>query len=423
MRILIANGILVNPLGKTAGDISIKDGKIEKIGDSFGEYDRMIDAGGMIVTPGLIDMHVHLREPGFEYKETILSGTRAAVKGGFTAVACMPNTKPVADNETVVTYILEQAKKAGYAKVYPIACITKGQAGEDICEYATLKAAGAVAFSDDGRPVMDSGIMRLALLYGKGFDALMISHSEDLSLAGGVMNEGETATAIGLRGITRAAEESMQARDIILAKTYGTRVHLAHISTKGAVEMVRRAKTDGVQVTAETAPHYFTADDTWVENYDTNTKVNPPLRTKEDVEAIKKGLADGTIDAIATDHAPHHADEKNVEYDIAANGVSGIESSLPLALKLVREKVISIDKMVELMSCGPAKILGVEGGVLAEGKAADITIIDPEEEYVFTKESMISKGKNSPFIGMKMQGKAVYTMIDGVVKLDSGKGK
>ena len=288
-------------------------------------------------------MHVHLREPGYEYKETILSGTRAAVKGGFTAVACMPNTNPVADNETVVTYILSQAQKAGYAKVYPIACIAKGQQGEDITEFGRLKEAGAVAFSDDGRPVMDSGIMRLALQYGKGFDALMISHSEDLTLLnGGVMNEGDTATAIGLKGITRAAEEVMQSRDIILARTYDARVHLAHISTKGAVELVRRAKAEGVKVTAETAPHYFTADDTWVIGYDTNTKVNPPLRTKEDVAAIKAGLADGTIDAIATDHAPHHEDEKNVEYDIAANGISGIESSLPLSLNLVREGVISV---------------------------------------------------------------------------------
>ena len=269
---------------------------------------------------------------------------------------------------------------------------------------------------------MDSGIMRLALQYGKGFDALMISHSEDLTLLnGGVMNEGDTATAIGLKGITRAAEEVMQSRDIILARTYDARVHLAHISTKGAVELVRRAKAEGVKVTAETAPHYFTADDTWVIGYDTNTKVNPPLRTKEDVAAIKAGLADGTIDAIATDHAPHHEDEKNVEYDIAANGISGIESSLPLSLNLVREGVISLEHMVELLSCTPAEILGVEGGVLKEGAAADITIFDPDAKYTYTKESMISKGKNSPYLGMEMQGKAVYTIVDGKILLDGGK--
>ena len=422
MRIRITNGKLVNPRGESQGDISICDGKIEKIGEPFGEYDRVIDAKGLVVTPGLIDMHVHLREPGYEYKETILSGTRAAVKGGFTAVACMPNTNPVADNETVVTYILSQAQKAGYDKVYPIACITKGQQGEDITEFGRLKEAGAVAFSDDGRPVMDSGIMRLALQYGKGFDALMISHSEDLTLLnGGVMNEGDTATAIGLKGITRAAEEVMQSRDIILARTYDARVHLAHISTKGAVELVRRAKAEGVKVTAETAPHYFTADDTWVIGYDTHTKVNPPLRTKEDVAAIKAGLADGTIDAIATDHAPHHEDEKNVEYDIAANGISGIESSLPLSLNLVREGVISLEHMVELLSCTPAEILGVEGGVWKEGAAADITIFDPGAKYTYTKESMISKGKNSPYLGMEMQGKAVYTIVDGKILLDGGK--
>lgn len=419
MRIAVKNGRIVNPGGLTEGDIAIKDGVVEKIGAIDGKFDEIIDAGGMIVMPGLIDMHVHLRDPGFEYKEDIFSGTAAAAKGGFTAVACMPNTDPVIDNEGIVTYILEKAREAGKARVYPIAAITRGQKGEEISEIGLLKEAGAVAFSDDGHPVMNSGIMRLAMLYGRTFDALLIDHCEDLNLLNdGVMNEGDESTMIGLRGITRAAEETMEARDIILARTYGTRVHLAHISTRGAVEMVRDAKKAGVQVTCETCPHYFTADETWVDGYDSNTKVNPPLRTKDDVAAIKEGLADGTIDCIVTDHAPHHADEKNVEYDIAANGISGIESSVALTLALVREGVITYDRMAELMSGNPAGLLKVEGGIIAEGKAADITIIDPDAKYVFTKESMISKGKNSPFIGREMQGRAAVTIVGGRIVYD-----
>ena len=387
MRLLIQNGTLVNPRGKTEGDISVRDGVIEAIGPAVGDYDRIIDAAGLVVMPGLIDMHVHLRDPGLEYKEDIISGTMAAAKGGFTAVCCMPNTDPVIDNEAVVKYIIDKAEKNGYARVYPIACITKGQNGQT-------------------------------------FDALIISHAEDLDLInGGVMNESENSTLFGLKGISRAAEEVMEARDIILQETYGGKLHLAHISTKGAVELVRSAKKRGVPVTAETAPHYYTADDSWVGTYDTNTKVNPPLRTKEDVEAIKAGLADGTIDCIATDHAPHHADEKNVEYDMAANGISGIETAVPLTLELVRQGVITLERMAELMSCRPAEILGIEGGVIEEGKPADITILDTEKKYVFWKEDMVSKGKNSPFIGMEMQGRAAYTIIGGNVKVENGELK
>lgn len=420
MRILIQKGRVVNPLGE-AGDISICDGIVEKIGEPSGDYDKIIDAQGLVVMPGLIDMHVHLREPGFEYKEDIASGTRAAAKGGFTAVACMPNTSPVNDNAAVTRFILERARQAGYCRVYPIACITREQKGEEICEYKSLLDEGAVAFSDDGRPVEDARIMRIALEYGKGVGALMISHSEELALInGGVMNEGPAATAAGLRGISRCAEEIMQARDILLAKTYGCRLHLAHISTRGAVEMVRRAKADGVMVTAETAPHYFTADDTWVDVTNANTKVNPPLRTKDDVAAIREGLADGTIDAIATDHAPHHEDEKNLEYDLAANGISGIETALPLSLALVRNGVISLERIAMLMSALPAQILGVSGGVIKEGAPADITIFDENSEFVLQKEDLISKGKNSPYIGMKMRGKAVYTLVDGRIVLEDG---
>ena len=422
MRMLIKNGKLVNPRGKSDGEISIKNGMIEAVGAPFGDYDETIDADGMIIMPGLIDMHVHLRDPGYEYKEDIWSGTAAAAKGGFTAVACMPNTDPVVDNEAIVTYIIDKAKEAGKTRVYPIAAITKGLKGDDISEMGMLKEAGAVAFSDDGRPVMNSGIMRLALLYSKTFDGLLISHCEDLNLInGGVMNEGDESTMIGLRGITRAAEEAMEAIDIILASTYGGRIHLAHISTRGAVEMVREAKKRGIQVTCETCPHYFAADDSWVDGYDANTKVNPPLRTKDDVAAIREGLADGTIDCIVTDHAPHHADEKNVEYDIAANGISGIESSVALTLGLVRDGVIGYDRMAELMSVNPAALLGVAGGVIETGKPADITLIAPDEVYTYTKESMISKGKNSPFIGMNMQGRAALTIVGGNVVYDGRK--
>ena len=303
MRILIKNGTVVNPLGKK-GDISIKDGVIESVGAASGEYDRVIDAEGKLVTPGLIDMHVHLRDPGFEYKEDIVSGTAAAAKGGFTAVACMPNTEPIIDNEPTVAYIINKAKTKGSCKVYPIASITKAEKGEELSEMGLLKAVGAVAFSDDGVPVSSSRIMRMALEYGAGFDALMISHCEDKDLAGdGVMNEGENSTAFGLKGISRAVEEIMAARDIILCETFGGRLHLAHISTKGTAELVRQAKKRGVNVTCETCPHYFAADDSMVAAYDTATKVNPPLRTKEDGEAIKAALKDGTIDCIVTDHA------------------------------------------------------------------------------------------------------------------------
>lgn len=418
MRILIKNGTVINPLGEK-GDISIKDGVVERIGEASGEYDRVIDAKGKLVTPGLIDMHVHLRDPGFEYKEDIVSGTAAAAKGGFTGVACMPNTSPVIDNEPVVSYIINKAKTQGSCKVYPIASITKAEEGEELSEMGLLKAAGAVAFSDDGRPVTSSRMMRMALEYGSGFDALMISHCEDKELAGdGVMNEGFNSTAFGLKGISRAAEEVMAARDIILCETFGGRLHLAHISTKGTAELVRQAKARGVNVTCETCPHYFAADDSMVGTYDTNTKVNPPLRTLEDGEAIKAALKDGTIDCIVTDHAPHHADEKNVEYDIAMNGISGIETSLPLSLGLVRDGVLTLDELIIKMSANPARILGVEGGVIAEGKPADITIIDPDAKYVFKKEDIISKGKNSPFIGREMQGRVVMTLLDGEVSYE-----
>lgn len=418
MKILIQNGRLINPRGENGQlDIAIQGGIIEQVAAHIdGNFDRTIDASGLAVFPGLIDMHVHLREPGYEYKETIESGTRAASHGGFTAVACMPNTSPVADDPSVVSYILEQAKQAGHARVYPIACITKGLKGEEISEMRLLAEAGAIAYSDDGRPVMDAQIMRLALLYAKSFGGLVISHCEDLNLInGGVMNEGETATRLGLRGITRAAEEVMVARDILLAQTYGARVHIAHISTAGSAELVRRAKADGVHVTAETAPHYFTADDTWVEGYDARTKVNPPLRTAEDVAAIRRALADGTIDAIATDHAPHHADEKHVEYDLAANGISGLEFALPLSLALVREGVLSLERMTELLSCAPARILGVPGGVIEAGAPADLTLADLECNYALTAQDLRSKGKNSPFLGRPLRGKAVYTIVEGRV--------
>lgn len=419
-RILIKNGELVNPYGVSGiMDITVSDGKVELIGAQSGTYDTVIDASGMKIFPGFVDMHVHLREPGFEYKEDIATGAFAAAKGGFTAVACMPNTKPVLDNEAGVRYVIERSKMARGAKVYPIAAVTVGQKGEEITEMGLLKEAGAVAFSDDGCPVADAQIMRLALLYGQSCGALIISHCEEKSLInGGVMNEGNVATEIGLKGISHAVEEVMVARDLVLQETYGGRLHLAHMSTKGSMQLIREAKKRGVKVTAETCPHYFAASDEWVRGYDTNTKVNPPLRSKEDVEAVKAAIADGTIDVIATDHAPHHADEKNVEYDAAINGLIGVETAFALTCDLVREGVIGYSDMVRLMSRNPAKRLGIKGGAILEGEAADLVIADPDEEFTYTMKDVASKGKNSPFIGKKLKGRVKMTFVDGEMVFD-----
>ncbi|MGI6151870.1 MAG: dihydroorotase [Christensenellales bacterium] len=421
MTILIQNGLLINPKGKSGEyDVLIKDTKIEAIAPR-GELvaaDEIIDAAGMWIMPGFVDMHCHLREPGQEHKEDIATGTLSAAYGGFTAVACMPNTAPVNDNEMVTRFILQKAKEVASCRVYPIAAITKGLKGAELAEFGILLENGAVAFSDDGRPVEDANRMRLALQYAKGFDALLISHCEDLSIAGeGVMNEGITSALCGLKGISRAAEEVILARELLLAEAYGTRVHIAHISTKGGVELLRQAKRRGVPATGETCPHYFSATDELCKEYDTNAKMNPPLRTAEDVEAIKRGLADGTIDAIATDHAPHSRDEKRVEFQCAPNGIIGLETAFSLAVtNLIEPGVLTPEQLVQRMSCRPAEILGVVGGLIAEGLPADIAIADPKAEIVYTEENLHSKSANSPFLNKTYRGKVVCTMMDGIVR-------
>jgi dihydroorotase len=369
-----------------------------------------------LVTPGLIDMHVHLRDPGHEYKEDIVTGTRAAVAGGFTSVCCMPNTCPVADNKAVVGYIINKARAEGLANVFPVGAITQGLKGERLAEMGELREAGCVAVSDDGRPVANAELMRRALEYARGMGILVISHAEEPALAGeGTMNEGFTSTELGLKGIPRVAEDIATARDVMLAEYTNSPIHIAHVSTRGSVRIIREAKARGVMVTCETAPHYFTLTDDAVRGYETNARMNPPLREADDLAAIKEGLKDGVIDAIATDHAPHHIDEKDVEFDAAANGIIGLETSLPLSLRLVEEKVLDLKGLVEKMSCNPARILGIPRGALRVGAVADITIIDPALEWSVEKEKLASRSKNSPFLGERMKGAAVYTIVCGKI--------
>lgn len=422
MKTLIKGARVVDPESRLDGyqDIIIENGAIAGIldpGETGSAMDDMeiIDAGGLIAVPGLIDMHVHLREPGEEYKETIASGTAAAAAGGFTAVACMPNTKPVCDERSIIEFILRKASVAGKTKVYPVAAMTRGSRGLELSEYAELAEGGAVGVSDDGRWLSDPKMMRRALDYAKLMGLTAISHPEYHELSGGVMNESYTSTILGLAGIPNAAEEIAVFRDVKLAELTGSPVHLAHISTAGSVEIIRNAKKAGVPVTAETAPHYFTLTDQAVIGWNTNAKMNPPLRSESDVEAIRNGLADGTLDAIATDHAPHSVLEKDLEFDKASFGIVGLETALPLTLELVRLKIIDLSQAVEALSLKPAEILGVKGGMLKKGAPADITLIDPEKEWVVDKDSLRSKSGNTPFHGATMRGAAVLTMVNGKI--------
>ncbi len=413
----IVNGRVIDPVNKidSTGDLLIKDGTIVEPDEPVAADIPVIDAGGCWVVPGLIDIHVHLREPGQEYKEDILSGALAAASGGFTAVACMPNTKPVNDNAAITAMIRGKAAEAA-VRVYPVGAISLASDGHQLAEFGEMKAAGAVAVTDDGRPVRDSQLMRRALEYASDFDLTVISHSEEAALSTGVMNEGPVSTQLGLKGIPTVAESIMVHREIALAEFTGTRVHIAHVSTARSVELIRAAKARGVRVTAETAPHYFTLTDEAVIGYDTNTKMNPPLRSAADREAIRAALADGTLDAIATDHAPHSILEKEVEFDLAANGIIGLETSLPLGLALVRDKVLAPARLIELMSVNPARILGLAGGRLSPGMVADLTIIDPERTFAYTADQVVSKSRNSPFLGWKLQGRAVMTMVGGDIR-------
>jgi dihydroorotase len=418
---LIKGALVVDPAQdlEAPKDVLIEPGKIaalEPPGTIPGEGRRVIEAQGLVLTPGLIDMHVHLREPGEEYKETIETGARAAVRGGFSAVACMPNTKPVNDTASVTRFILEQAAAAHLARVYPVAAISMGSLGENLSEYGEQKEAGAVAVSDDGWPVMHAMLMRRALEYARTFDLGVISHSEDLELRGeGVMHEGRISLELGLKGISAAVEEIMIFRDLTLAGLTGGRLHIAHVSTAGAVELIRRAKAAGLKVTAETAPHYFSLTDEAVYGYDTNAKVNPPLRTAADQAAIKEGLRDGTLDAIASDHAPHSTMEKDLEFQAAAFGLIGLETSLGLSLKLVHDGVLTLSQLVTKMSLNPARILGVPGGTLAVGASADLTLIDLHRDWTVDVTTFASKSRNCPYNGWKLQGKAVMTMVGGKI--------
>jgi dihydroorotase len=419
MNILIKNSHIIDPANKVDGkfDLLVAEGKIAKLGKpgslpSNGA--QVIDAAGKLIVPGLIDMHVHLREPGYEYKETIATGTAAAKAGGFTAVCCMPNTVPVNDSRSVTEFILSQAAKDGAARVYPIGAITKGSKGEELAEMGELHDAGCVGVSDDGRPVMNAAVMRLAMEYSKIFDIAVISHCEDASLAAkGVMNEGFVSTELGLRGIPHAAEDVMTVRDILLAELTGARLHICHVSTAGSVRLIREAKQRGVKVTAETCPHYFTLTDEAVRGYNTMAKMNPPLRTAEDVAAVRQGLKDGTLDVIATDHAPHGLDEKSGEFDAAPFGIVGLETSVGLSIKLVHEGVLSIPQLVERMSAAPARIIKSGGGTLSVGVVADITIIDPNVEWTVNAGEFKSKSGNTPFEGWKLKGRAVQTLLSG----------
>ncbi|MFZ5565145.1 MAG: dihydroorotase, partial [Thermodesulfobacteriota bacterium] len=381
---------------------------------------RQIDAAGKIVTPGLIDMHVHLREPGYEYKETIATGCAAAARGGFAAVCPMPNTNPVNDRAQVCEFIRARAEACGVGvKVWPVGAISADSAGKELAEYGDLKAAGAVALSDDGRPVSDGQLMRRALEYAKGFGLPVISHCEELSLVGqGVMNEGAFAARMGLAGIPNAAESVMVCRDVALCELTGAALHIAHVSAKESVRIIREAKKRGVPVTAETAPHFFTLTDEAVGQYDTSAKVNPPLRSVADREAVREGLADGTIDVIACDHAPHSVLEKEVEFDAAANGISGIETSLGLSLGLVNDNVLSMAALIDRMSMAPARILGKAWG-LKKGNPAHVTIIDTDRPWVVDSKRFVSLGRNTPFDGWELSGRAVMTIVDGRVIFDA----
>lgn len=418
-NILIKNGRLIDPANQLDEklDLLIGDGKITKIGkDLNADGATLIDAEGLLVTPGLIDIHVHLRDPGFEYKEDIISGTQAAAAGGVTSVACMPNTQPIIDSLPICRYIISKAAAQGTANVFPIGSITKGLKGETLSEMGELKEGGCVGFSDDGMPVVSSELMRRALEYADTFDAPIISHAEDLSLVGsGCMNDGPISTELGLKGIPWVAEDAMTARDIMLAEFTGGHIHMAHVSTRGSVELVRQAKARGVRVSCEATPHHFTLTDAAVRGYQTNAKMNPPLRSQEDVDAIRAGLADGTIDTIATDHAPHHIDEKNVEFAVAMNGIVGLETLLPLTLQLVEEKVIDLQRAIALMTCQPAAVIGVERGTLSAGAVADVALIDPALEWQVRADSLHSKSKNSPFMGWTMKGAAVKTLLAGKI--------
>ena len=423
MKTLICGGDVVLPQGIKRADLLLEGNKIVKIAEKIrreADY-KVIDASGKTVLAGIIDIHVHLREPGFEGKEDIESGSKAAVAGGVTQVCCMPNTNPVCDNAVVVKYILSRAAEVNLCKVKPIGAITKGEKGEALAEIGKMAQAGAVAVSDDGRSVMNSLIMRLGMEYASGFNLKCLCHCEDINLVdGGVVNEGKNSTLTGLKSSPRAAEDIMIARDISLAESLGVSVHICHVSTYSGVDIIRSAKKRGVKVTAETCPHYFILTDDIITDFDTFTKVNPPVREEKDRLAIIEGLKDGTLDCIVTDHAPHSKKDKEVEYNLAAFGMSGIETSFALSYTyLVKSGIMSLSELSRLMSANPAKTLGLEGGEIAEGAVADLAIVDLNAKYTIDGNKFISKGKNTPFNGYEVYGKVCCTLVDGEVKYEN----
>jgi dihydroorotase len=423
-RLLIRGGRVIDPSQDLDGtfDLLVEDGHVAKIDGRIKpaktpEDIESFDASGLVVCPGLIDIHVHLREPGQEYKETVRTGTMAAAAGGFTAVACMANTDPVNDSRSVTEHILLEARRHGFARVYPIGAISKGLKGEELAEIGEMVRAGARAVSDDGKPVMNAELMRRALFYAQHFDVPVIQHAEDLNLTGsGVMHEGEWSTRLGLPGIPGSAEDVMVARDIILAEDTGGRYHVAHLSTARSLDMVRRARAQGLRVTCEVAPHHLILTDEEVakSGFSTSTKMKPPLRSERDREALVNGLADGSVDCIASDHAPHHADEKDVQFNLAPFGIVGLETTLSLCLdRLVGPGTLSLPRLVHLLSTGPARVLGLPGGTLKEGSPADVTVFHPDEDVTLKASSFRSKGKNTPFDGWKLHGHPVATFLDG----------
>jgi dihydroorotase len=418
MQLILRQGRVVDPTQKLnqIADVGIDDGRIAEIAPKIRKSGRkVIDVRGLIVAPGFIDMHTHLREPGHEDAETIETGTNAAARGGFTAVACMPNTNPVNDSEAVTSFILERAREVSKIAVYPIGAITKGSQGETLAEIGEMRRSGIVAVSDDGRSVQNSQIMRRAMEYSKLFGIPVIDHCEDRNLAaGGVMHEGYYSTLLGMRGINPAAEETHVVRDAILARHTGARLHIAHLSTRLALEAVKRAKKEKISVTCEVTPHHLLLTDAQVTSYDTNMKMNPPLRSQEDVDALVEGMASGSIDAIATDHAPHNINDKMLEFDRAPFGVVGLETAVGLILdRFVRTGVLGIERMVEMFSTNPARILGLERGTIAKGAIADITVLDLERQWVVNSADFASRSRNTPFQGYILRGAPVMTIVKG----------